>query len=994
MKKSILLYVFISISTLLYSQTYIEIKGEVKDENNIPIPGANILLSATEGVITDFNGKFTIETNKPLPFSIEISSLGFETRQVIITDNEQFYTIVLKEETMGLHEVVISASRTPERIAFSPFSIEKLSLSDIQNTTSINFYSTLENLKGVDVNYSSMGFASVNTRGFASFGNSRFLQLVDGMDNAAPGLNFSVGNLVGLSELDVEDIEVLPGAASGLYGANAFNGILFMNSKNPFDYPGVSAYAKTGIISVSNFDSPEPYYDIGFRYAKKINDNIAVKLNATYNESKDWAATDDNMYGNFNGTHINAGQPDAVSKRGALPYAHNALNKYGDEIGFTLLGLLNSLRTDPTVGPLANSLLLNSDEFKNEYFGNDIIGMDGIDEKYLIGDGKARNAKVDFSFHYRPKDSNIEIINTNKIGTGDFIYQAVSRYALRDVVVRQHKLEIKSNDFFIRGYATLEDVGNSYDLLWTGVNINRSYATDFYQRYLLTYLANRIPGIPGVSIPNQVSTNAEAHAIARKEANKLIVTPDSEAFKTVFEKSTTTALYEGSKLIDNSSMYHIDYNYKFLDKIPFADTQIGGSYRSFNLSSDGKIFTDYMDNINLEEFGIYIQSIKKIWDDKIKLTGSIRYDGASNFESNFSPRASMVFSPNDNNHIRLSYQTGFRYPTVQNQYIGLEGPTFTLLGGVNDNFNRYISNAKSNNIANSNILKSLANIDFVNKAVNFKGVDIISNSWEATSVVAYNEARAVNPNVNPATFLKKAEVDEVEPEKVVNYELGYRGFILDIINVDASAYYNMYNNFIAYKYVSTPNYGDVSILNASQFNDATSDDFFIESSGNLPKSTLAIQNNDYQIYAIANNTDVEVTSFGFNLGLDSSVNENHFGANYSFNDFMFDQSRDLTFEAGFNTPKHRVKAYFNNNKIFENFGFGLNAKWNSEFLFESFFSSGIIPSRLNIDTQINYTDGSSTFKLGGVNILGVEYVSALGTGVIGAQYYISWSMNL
>jgi outer membrane receptor protein involved in Fe transport len=82
------------------------------------------------------------------------------------------------------------------------------------------------------MNTSSLSFKSVNTRGFATVANTRFMQLVDGMDNSSPLLNFVLGNLIGVSEIDVQSVELLPGASSALYGANAFNGILFMTSKS------------------------------------------------------------------------------------------------------------------------------------------------------------------------------------------------------------------------------------------------------------------------------------------------------------------------------------------------------------------------------------------------------------------------------------------------------------------------------------------------------------------------------------------------------------------------------------------------------------------------------------------------------------------------------------------------------------------------------------------------------------------------------------------
>ena len=89
-------------------------------------------------------------------------------------------------------------------------------------------------------------------RGFNSNGNVRVVQLIDGMDNQAPGLNFSVGNIVGISELDLQSVDLLPGAASALYGPNAINGIILMDSKSPFLFQGLSAQVKTGAMHASN----------------------------------------------------------------------------------------------------------------------------------------------------------------------------------------------------------------------------------------------------------------------------------------------------------------------------------------------------------------------------------------------------------------------------------------------------------------------------------------------------------------------------------------------------------------------------------------------------------------------------------------------------------------------------------------------------------------------------------------------------------------------
>ena len=216
------------------------ISGSVKDSKNEPIPGANIkVVGEPSGSVTDGDGKFIVKVTKKPPFTIEVSSIGYATQKVQVTSAGQKVDVVLKTVDTQLDEIVVSASRTPERVKESPVTIERMSIKDIKKSASPSFYDGLENMKEVQMNTSSMSFKSINTRGFATVANTRFMQLVDGMDNSSPLLNFVLGNLIGLSEIDVQSVELLPGASSALYGANAFNGILFMNSKSPFTSQGI-----------------------------------------------------------------------------------------------------------------------------------------------------------------------------------------------------------------------------------------------------------------------------------------------------------------------------------------------------------------------------------------------------------------------------------------------------------------------------------------------------------------------------------------------------------------------------------------------------------------------------------------------------------------------------------------------------------------------------------------------------------------------------------
>ncbi|MEJ2114420.1 MAG: carboxypeptidase-like regulatory domain-containing protein, partial [Flavobacteriaceae bacterium] len=319
---------------LTYSQT--TISGNVVDDSSQPLPGANIIILGTStGTVTDFDGNFTLTYSQNPPFTVQASSVGFESASVEVTTNGQVINFILVEGT-SLDEVVISASRTPERIFESPVTVERFGLKEIKNTASADFYDGLESLKGVDINTNSLTFKAINTRGFATFANNRFMQLVDGMDNSTPALNFPIGNLVGMIETDVQSVELLPGAASALYGANAFNGILFMRSKNPFDHSGISAHYKQGLTS-QEFQGDNTYTDFGLRMAYKFSEKFAAKVNFGYLKGTDWGAND------------YRGRPGTGPTGTRADIGYDGYNVYGDEASANIRAASGGLGIIPDV---------------------------------------------------------------------------------------------------------------------------------------------------------------------------------------------------------------------------------------------------------------------------------------------------------------------------------------------------------------------------------------------------------------------------------------------------------------------------------------------------------------------------------------------------------------------------------------------------------------------------------------------------------------------
>ena len=907
MIKKILLFALIAFSSLaMVAQT--TVSGTVKDaKTGDLLPGANIKISRKSvGTSTDFDGNFVLEVADKPPFTLEISMLGFKTKKIEITKNNQKVAAVLTENETSLDEIVVSASRTPERIMESPVTVERMDSRAIKNTSAPSFYDGLENLKGVDVNTNSLTFKSVNTRGFATFSNTRFMQLVDGMDNSSPALNFALGNLLGMSELDVKTVELLPGASSALYGANAFNGIMFMTSKSAFDDQGISISLKGGITS-QEAAGDNQFTDFNIRMAHVFSDKFAAKATLAVLQGTDWFATD---YRNTSGGEMIAGTRESDRN-------YNGVNVFGDEVSANIRGVAQTLEGLGLIPGGASALIPSENISRKGYYERDLM------------DYAVSSVKFGASLNYRPfGDDRLEVIWNSKVGTGDTQYLGGQKYSIQNFLMQQHKLEVKGKNFFIRGYTTAENAGDSYNTLFAAININRAWKDDstWFGQYTGAYLGGTLAGL----------TSDQAHAVARQTADTGRFEPGSPEYIAAFDKITSDPdLLTGAKFRDETKLYHGDANYNFQDVIDFAEIQVGTSYRRYSLNSFGNIFTDADGPINYDEYGVYTQAQKNFLDeDRLKLTASLRYDKAQNFEGNFSPRVSFAYAAgeNKNQNFRASFQTGFRNPTTQDQYIGLDVGSAILVGGVEENQDRY-----------STTFQDASGVSYT-----LTGRDAYENSYTLASGGTV-----------------KADVDFVKPEKVTAYEIGYRGLLeagKQRITLDLSVYYNQYEDFIANKNVIVP-------YNAT---------------------------GGYKVFQLYTNSAADINSYGATIGLNTKVlNGFSLGLNYTLAQFDFDQASDPDFEAGFNTPEHKVKLQFGKTDLFKNFGFNINARWQDEYRWESTFVDGTIESRTVIDAQINYSVPriKSIFKLGGANLTGQEYLSAPGVGAIGSQYYLSWTIN-
>ena len=954
-KKIILLAIIAFSSVAMVAQT--TVTGTIKDaKTGETLPGANIKISRKAvGTTTDFDGNFVLEVIDKPPFTIEISVLGFHTEKVAITKNRQKVIVSLKENATSLDEIVVSASRTPERIMESPVTVERMDTRAIKNTSAPSFYDGLENLKGVDVNTNSLTFKSVNTRGFATFSNTRFMQLVDGMDNSSPALNFALGNLLGMSELDVKTVELLPGASSALYGANAFNGIMFMTSKSPFEDQGISVSLKSGITS-QEAAGDNAYYDFNIRMAHAFSNKLAAKATLSYLKGEEWHATD---YRNtFNGEYASGDRNSDIN--------YDGLNVYGDEVSTNLRGVAETLEGLGILPSGASALVPNEN-----------VSRTGYDERDLMS-YEAKSVKFGGSLNYRPfGDDRLEVIWNSKFGIGNTIYQGTNRYNIKDFFMEQHKLEVKGKNFFVRGYVTSEDAGNSYDTRFAAININRSWKDDntWFGEYTGAFVQGTLAGL----------TADEAHAVARQTAETGRLLPGSAEFNAAFDKVIADPnLVTGAKFQDNTKYYHADTNYNFRDLIDWAEFQVGGSYRLYSLNSNGSIFTDYNGPIKYNEYGMYTQAQKQfLEDDRLKVTTSIRYDKAQNFEGNFSPRVSFAYAggENKNQNFRASFQTGFRNPTTQDQYIGLNAGRGFLVGSAPDNLDRYTTTPLTVSGGGQLVANTFGSTS-IGSTTSISGRMAYENAFSQSSVEAFAEDQSNLPT--------NANVSIVKPEKVTAFEVGYRGLVptgASNVTIDLSVYYNQYEDFIANKNVVVPFYGDVNLTETAPVGPG---------GASVPLALIAIGNGDFTGFQTYTNSAANINSYGATIGLNTKILKGfNLGLNYTYAKFDFDQASDPDFEAGFNTPEHKVKLQFGKTDLFKNFGFNINARWQDKYRWESTFLDATIAARTVVDAQINYSIPSmkSVFKLGGANLTGKEYLSAPGVGAVGSQYYLSWTIN-
>jgi outer membrane receptor for ferrienterochelin and colicin len=900
------------------SEAQTVIRGIVHDQvSRESVPAVSVTVEGKrEGAYTDDKGRFHFTVDYPLPVSLQISSIGFETKHVQVTSATTPLEIELTPTASMGQEVVVSASRSEQKKLTSPVTIEQISHKEIIHSPQLNYYDMVQGLKGVDVTVSSIGFTSVTTRGFNTSGNTNFTQITDGMDNQMPGLNFALGSAIGLTQLDVDNIEVLSGASSALYGSRGLSGTMVMTGKDPFKYQGLSVQITQGVNHVKNAKSgdpvsPSPYYDWTIRYAKKINDKLAFKINAQYTGAKDWVATDTT---NKNGSGNQYTDPN-----------YNGVNIYGGATSTDINPFLQGAEAQvPELAPIIDPLLAN---------GPNYVARTGYKEYgYLDNNATIFKANAELRYKISPR---LEAIFSGTYGTGSVVYTNDTRYQLKNFQVGQYRAELKSDNWFFRAYTTQENSGHTLVAGPTAQLINEawkpSYDANTGDGWYPQFTGALLGALGGGA------SQQDAFWQARQFADIGMPAIGSAQFNHLKDSISNTPITSGgTQFLDRSKLYNAEFQYNFSQLIPFMNVIAGANYRLYHLNSKGTLFADGDGPINVNEYSAYIQLSKKLLDNKLTLSASGRYDKNTLFtQPRFTTRFSAVYEVMKDNYIRMSYQNAYSFPS------NIQSLQSTMTG-----YNSY-SSGGSNRLLNG--------------TYQFNQYP----PYTLTSVQQYQQT-------NDPAVLQKFIYNDIKPQSVNAFELGYSSLIAKRVMIDVLGYYSSWQDFIGYTDVAnTPGTQD---------------------------PTAFKDHSTYVQYNIAFNGGQLVTTYGFAASASVDLKNNFLVKLNYYTDNL--QNKNNSQVNNFNTPSYHINFEFSNS------GFGNNKRWSFStamrykpayfYVVSGGFANGTVPASFVLDAQVSYKMPSihSMFKLGSTNLTNKYYSTGVGNPNIGGVYYVTYAYNV
>ncbi|MGW8123154.1 TonB-dependent receptor [Roseivirga echinicomitans] len=919
----------------------------VSQDDKKPIPYATIKLTDGDfvqkvaGVSADEYGVFTFGVLK-FPVIIEITSVGYESKKLTLKEAKMNLVIELKEASISLNEVVVSGEKISQEELRSPIQIERLSMKELKNTASFNFFDAVTNLKGVDVATQSIIINTVNTRGFNSNTNLRFRQFTDGIDSQAPGLGFSLGNIVGPSGLDIESLELIPGPTTSKYGNGAFNGVLDMKTKNPFDYQGLSLEVKGASLGTDPYD--DKFISLGtdfitegsFRYAKAIKKKVAFKVNGSILTGVDYAAKNYKNIGPgaaFEKTH-------STSNQGI-----NVVNHYGDDRAAQMV---------LPVKVISGSSAMNGITVVSPNDTAFAVTREGYREEDLV-EYNSHSVKLNGALHFK-LTKNSELSLSSFYGKASTMITGDDRIALRDFSIQQHKVELNVNSFNFRAYTTMQDAGDTYNVGRLAESIIQTAKPDaeWFAQYQRLYEGGR----GGFQAVRKIADSAfPGQYLPRFKPG----TQEFDSLKSDIISSINPRY--GAKIYDKSKLYHVEASTKLNAWESFFDNfEVGASARLYDPESAGTIFTDSIGNdVTNFEAGAFVEMSHRI-DKKTEATASFRVDKNENFNLISSQRISAVKEIRPNNFLRGSLQRGQRLPNIREQFFNQNLGDLTIVGGLPEVVGQY-------DLRGNAILQNA--VESYNQTISDEVNDILKQPNQTVNV---ENLRLKHLGIIENGIVGMNKFRGIKPETITSAEFGFKSLVEGKRLIEAILYVNHYHNFIGVTRVIKPRTSPLTDLRmaAEQANSpGSSDQYYISDNSSKPIITQGLE----LLY--------DVTSNG----------GTNFIINMTFANIIQKSNDSLT--PGFNTPPFKLNMTLGHDNMAPNFGAKISWRFRSSYAWESNFVDGEVPDYNTFDFQFTYKIPTikTAIRFGGNNVLNQAQFNAFGGPEITAFYYMSLTFD-
>lgn len=315
------------------------VTGVVVDASGVPLIGVNVLeKGTTNGTITDFDGKFTLNVSSPNA-KLVISYIGYVSQEVLAPKNGEL-KVVLKEDTETLEEVVVVGYGTQKKANLSG-SVSSVDSEQLQNRPIQNVSSGLQGLMpGVTITGTNgapgMDSGNIRVRGTGTLNSASPYILIDGVESEAMG---------DLDPNDIASISVLKDAASAaIYGSKAANGVILITTKR--GSTGKPKISYSGYISFQNTTETIDRLS-SYEYASMYND-------ALKSEDKAPRFTPDEIQKFKDGTDPNYPNTDwyDLAYKTGIQHRHNINISGGNEHAKYMgsLGYLNQTGVLPNAG--------------------------------------------------------------------------------------------------------------------------------------------------------------------------------------------------------------------------------------------------------------------------------------------------------------------------------------------------------------------------------------------------------------------------------------------------------------------------------------------------------------------------------------------------------------------------------------------------------------------------------------------------------------------